>query len=104
MKEKLFDLIVKIESANPNDFEFGNAVRTVLLIADKGKEDIEIDHARGIALGDVITRIDDEVIDNEDDLLNALENRRAGDVVSVTTQRDTETLTYQIELQASQAQ
>ena len=60
--------------------------------------------ARGIALGDVITRIDDEVIDNEDDLLNALENRRAGDVVSVTTQRDTETLTYQIELQASQAQ
>ena len=42
MKEKLFDLIVKIESANPNDFEFGNAVRTVLLIADKGKEDIEI--------------------------------------------------------------
>ena len=43
MKEKLFDLIVKIESANPNDFEFGNAVRTVLLIADKGKEDIEID-------------------------------------------------------------
>ena len=43
MKEKLIDLIVKIESANPNDFEFGNAVRTVLLIADKGKEDIEID-------------------------------------------------------------
>lgn len=57
---------------------------------------------RGIALGDVITAIDDEEIVNEDDLLNALENRRAGDVVTVTTQRDTETLTYEIELQASQ--
>jgi S1-C subfamily serine protease len=60
--------------------------------------------ARGIALGDVITKIDDEEIVNEDDLLNALENRRAGDVVTVTTQRDTETRTYEIELQASQAQ
>lgn len=58
---------------------------------------------RGIALGDVITAIDGEPIANEDDLLNALENRRAGDVVRVTTQRDTEILTYEIELQATEA-
>ncbi|MGB4246958.1 MAG: trypsin-like peptidase domain-containing protein [Pseudohongiellaceae bacterium] len=58
---------------------------------------------QGILLGDVITAIDGETIVNEDDLLNALENRRAGDVVRVTTQRDSETMTYEIELQATAA-
>ncbi len=58
---------------------------------------------RGILLGDVITAIDGDVINNEDDLLNALEKHRAGDVVTVTTIRDSEELNYEIELQASAA-
>ena len=57
--------------------------------------------ARGILLGDVITAIDGEVVNNEDDLLNALEKHRAGDVVTVTTRRDSESRQYRIELQAS---
>jgi S1-C subfamily serine protease len=59
------------------------------------------ENSRGILLGDVITAIDDEPIANEDDLLNALENRRAGDVVTVTTIRDSDEYRYEIELQAS---
>lgn len=58
---------------------------------------------RGILLGDVIVAIDDEPVLNEDDLLNALESHRAGDVVDVTTIRDSEERTYTIELQASTA-
>lgn len=60
--------------------------------------------ARGILLGDVITAVDGEPIIDEDDLLNALENRQAGDVVTVTTQRDSEQRRYQIQLQASGSQ
>lgn len=56
---------------------------------------------RGIVLGDIITAIDEEPIANEDDLLNALENRSAGDVVVVTTLRDNEQRSYRVELQAS---
>ena len=56
---------------------------------------------RGILLGDVITSIEGESIANEDDLLNALENHRAGDVVTVTTRRDSATQTYEIELQGT---
>ena len=57
--------------------------------------------ARGILLGDVIIAIDNEVVMNEDDLLNALENHRAGDVVTVSTLRENEKHSYQIELQSS---
>lgn len=56
---------------------------------------------RGILLGDVITEVDGEKVVNEDDLLNALENHKAGDIVRVTTMRDSETMHYEVELQAS---
>ncbi len=56
---------------------------------------------RGILLGDVIIAIEGEEVSNEDDLLNALESHRAGDVVTVTTRRDSETRTYEIELQGT---
>ena len=56
---------------------------------------------RGIMLGDVIKEIDGETISNEDDLLNILENHQPGDVVTVTTLRDNDTVNYEIELQAS---
>ena len=57
--------------------------------------------ARGIMLGDVIVAIDEEPVLNEDDLLNALENHRAGDTVTVSTLRENERRSYRIELQAS---
>ena len=56
----------------------------------------------GIVLGDVIVEIDDTRIDNEDDLLTVLENRKTGDIVTVTTLRDNDRRVYEIELQASQ--
>ena len=57
--------------------------------------------SRGIVLGDVIVEVDDTPVDNEDDLLNVLENREAGDVIEVITQRDNRRQRYRIELQAS---
>lgn len=57
--------------------------------------------ARGIMLGDVIVAIDDEPVQNEDDLLNALENHRAGDIVTINTLRENEKRSYRVELQAS---
>ncbi|MDX1490845.1 MAG: trypsin-like peptidase domain-containing protein [Pseudohongiellaceae bacterium] len=57
--------------------------------------------SRGILLGDVIVAVEGEPIRNEDDLLNAIEKQRAGDVVTVTTLRDNETREYEIELRAS---
>ncbi|MDO8907120.1 MAG: trypsin-like peptidase domain-containing protein [Pseudohongiella sp.] len=57
---------------------------------------------RGIVLGDVIIEIDGVAVRNEDDLLTVLENREAGDVVDVVTQRDNRRQRYRIELQATQ--
>jgi S1-C subfamily serine protease len=56
---------------------------------------------RGILLGDVIVEIDGQRIRNEDDLLNVLENRAAGDQVEVITLRDNRQQRYRIDLQAS---
>ncbi len=57
--------------------------------------------ARGILLGDVITEVEGMPIANEDDLLNAIEAHRAGDIVTVKTLRDADSFEYRIELQAS---
>jgi len=53
-----------------------------------------------IRLGDVIVRLDEESISNENDLAAFLENKRAGERVTVTTRRDNRVLEYEIELQA----
>lgn len=55
---------------------------------------------RGILLGDVIIEIDGRPISNEDDLVTVLENHRAGDVVTVVSERDNRRIEYEIELQA----
>lgn len=57
--------------------------------------------SRGILLGDVIIAVDGDAINNEDDLLNALEKHKAGDIVTVLTKRDSDAREYQIELRAS---
>ena len=43
MKEKIFDLILKIESACPNDFEFGNMVRKAIIISNKGEKEVDVE-------------------------------------------------------------
>jgi hypothetical protein len=43
MKEKIFDIIVKIESVCPNDFEFGNMVRKAIIISNKGEDEIDVE-------------------------------------------------------------
>ncbi len=53
-----------------------------------------------IQLGDVIVAIDGQAVRNEDDYATIMEQHKAGDVVSVSTQRDNRTLEYVIELQA----
>jgi len=44
--------------------------------------------SKGIQLGDVIVGIDSEQVDNYDDLYNALDKRKAGDMVDVTVVRE----------------
>ncbi len=51
-----------------------------------------------ITLGDVIQKIDEDVIEDTSDLLNALDKHKAGDTVNVTIYRDGETRTLPIEL------
>jgi S1-C subfamily serine protease len=53
-----------------------------------------------IQLGDVIIAIDGQTVLNEDDYANIIEQRRAGDVVKVRTQRNDRVVEYDIELQA----
>ena len=53
-----------------------------------------------IQLGDVIVAINGQQVRNEDDYATIMEQRKAGDVVTVTTSRDNRTLEYAIELQA----
>ncbi len=52
----------------------------------------------GLALGDVIVGIDDEKVDDFDDLYNALDQHRAGDVVNVRVRRGNEVATLRVEV------
>jgi S1-C subfamily serine protease len=52
----------------------------------------------GLTLGDVITGVDDERVDDYDDLYNALDLRRAGDSVSVKVNRQGQALAVPVEL------
>ena len=60
-------------------------------------------NSRGeITLGDIITRIDDQPIRNNDDYLSLMENRKVGDVVTVRTRRGDEEREFEVELTESQ--
>jgi S1-C subfamily serine protease len=52
----------------------------------------------GVLLGDVIVGIDDAVIENYDDLYHVLNERKAGDVVTVKIRRDGAVRELRIEL------
>src|SRR5262249_21099287 len=52
-------------------------------------------------LGDIITGLDDHGIKSAKDLFTALSDHRAGDTVTVTYERDGDTLQVQIQLQAA---
>lgn len=51
-----------------------------------------------IELGDIITAIDEEKIEDYDDLYNILSNKKVGDTVKVTTQRDGKKRTVDVTL------
>ncbi|MEX2367699.1 MAG: trypsin-like peptidase domain-containing protein [Pseudohongiellaceae bacterium] len=52
----------------------------------------------GIILGDIIIELEGNPIANEDDLLNALEQFKPGDTVTVTTQRNQQLMEFEVEL------
>lgn len=51
---------------------------------------------QGLVLGDVITAVDDQDVQDFDDLYNALDQRHAGDTVNVRINRHGETLVLQV--------
>lgn len=57
---------------------------------------------QGIELGDVVTHIDNEEINNNDDYLSALERRKPGDRVTIKTRRGDKTRSFKLELIESQ--
>lgn len=63
-----------------------------------GLTGIRQDPRGGIILGDIIIGINDMVIENSDDLYNALEQFQPGDTVTVVTTRGQDTLETEIEL------
>ena len=65
-----------------------------------GMRGLSRDRLGRIVLGDVIVEVEGEVVRNEDDLASMLERYRGGDTVTVTTQRDSRRVNYEIELLA----
>ncbi|MCH2366326.1 MAG: PDZ domain-containing protein, partial [Planctomycetes bacterium] len=57
---------------------------------------------RRFALGDVIVGIAKDAVDDDDDLLNALENFKAGDKVKVSILRDGKEKTVTVKLQGAE--
>jgi S1-C subfamily serine protease len=57
---------------------------------------------REIELGDIVTHIDGKAITNNDDYLTALESRKPGDRVKITTRRGDKTRTFDVDLIESQ--
>lgn len=57
-------------------------------------------NSQGWVLGDVILEIAGRRITNEDDLVSVLEEHRSGDTVNVKTQRDNQSIEYDVELMA----
>ena len=56
-------------------------------------------NSRGeIILGDVIIAIDDRRVENNDDYLSALEEKRPGDWVDITTRRNRKTHDFRLRL------
>lgn len=51
-----------------------------------------------IILGDIITEVEGEPVLSTDDLLNILEQHQPGDTIRVVTQRDEQTLEFDVEL------
>ncbi len=65
-----------------------------------GMEGLSRSRTGRLLLGDVIVAIDGAPVRNEDDLASMLERYRGGDTVTVTSERDTRRIDYEIELLA----
>jgi S1-C subfamily serine protease len=61
---------------------------------------IREDRRGNIHLGDIIIAIDQEPVTDEDSMLSLLEQHSPGDTIEITTLRDDEIQTYQLDLAA----
>ncbi len=77
------------ENVQPTD-EVGARVREITDGATAGEA--------GLEAGDVITKVDDELVDSADDLVATIRSYRPGDKVTVTYTRDGETSTAELTL------
>ena len=76
------------------------SVKPGLPAAKAGMIGIREDRRGNIHLGDIIIAIDQEPVTNEDSMLSLLEQHSPGDTIEITTLRDDEIQTYQLDLAA----
>ena len=69
--------------------------------AESGLVGARRDYRGNIALGDVITAIEDDTIRTQDDYATALEKYQVGDKISITTRRGEEIKTFEVTLSES---
>jgi S1-C subfamily serine protease len=69
--------------------------------AESGLVGARRDYRGNIALGDVITAIEDDTIQTQDDYATALEKYQVGDQISITTRRGDEIKTFEVTLSES---
>ena len=69
--------------------------------ANSGLVGARRDYRGNIALGDVITAIEDDTIRTQDDYATALEKYQVGDQISITTRRGEEIKTFEVTLSES---
>ena len=93
------------EQARSWDIERGVVIKNVAQdsgAAAAGLRGVRELRNRRIELGDVIVGIAEDVVDDEDDLLNALEKFKAGDRVKVSVLRDGKEKTVTVKLQGAE--
>ncbi len=66
-----------------------------------GLKGVKRDRRGDVVFGDVITKLGDHTIVTNDDLLSALEAYKPGDVVTIESQRDGESKSFQVRLAKS---
>ncbi|MDH4226117.1 MAG: trypsin-like peptidase domain-containing protein [Deltaproteobacteria bacterium] len=68
--------------------------------AEAGIKGVKQDAMGRLLLGDVMIQVDGRRVGNSDDLLNAIEQHKPGDIVTVQTRRGNQLLTFRVRLSA----
>jgi S1-C subfamily serine protease len=90
----------------PDTWTRRNGIKGVVIIdvtpgmpaAQAGLKGVDQNWRGEIMLGDVITKIDGNTIESQDDLFNALEQHMPGDTIKVTTEREDKTMEFNVVL------